>query len=410
MRKGAHEKTRRDADFPDAIKMRGRGNGYRTAILLASTLLVILLMILAAGFIYLNNFIRPPQKRTDSVTAPAITADATDASDGQQEIRIREEGRKENVFTMLVLGLDVSERRSDTIIAATFDVENQSVAVLNIPRDTVSSYNGGKIHKINSAYGSGGSARTIAEVEQLLGYPIDRSVVITCDGFKALIDAIGGVDFEVPKDMYKVTDDMVIDLKEGQQHLDGEHALMYMRYRGYANADLSRIKAQQSFYKAVLRQLAQPATVFRLPAIASAVEKHVQTDISFGEMLWIGMKYCTMNTDDLVMNTMPNTPQYIGSASYVVPRGEALLELVNQYYNPYLEPIEALGLTPVPASAEPSQAASAQTDMPKNDASSAPQSDAPKDEVPGTYWPEPDDWIDTWEDWSLLNPDDGTDG
>ena len=48
--------------------------------------------------------------------------------------------------------------------------------------------------------------------------------------------------------------------------------------------------------------------------------------------------------------------------------------------------------------------------MPKNDASSAPQSDAPKDEVPGTYWPEPDDWIDTWEDWSLLNPDDGTDG
>ena len=128
MRKGAHEKTRRDADFPDAIKMRGRGNGYRTAILLASTLLVILLMILAAGFIYLNNFIRPPQKRTDSVTAPAISSDGSAASDGQQEIRIREEGRRENVFTMLVLGLDVSELRSDTIIAATFDVENQSVA------------------------------------------------------------------------------------------------------------------------------------------------------------------------------------------------------------------------------------------------------------------------------------------
>ena len=368
MKRGAHEKTRRDRlaekaqklEQPEQLDRPRPARSYRTAILLASTLLALLLMLLAAGFLYLRSILKAPQGRQDAAAKPAQTQTA----EGEEPIRVGDTDRKENVFTLLVLGLDKSEKLSDTIIAATFDMDNKTAAVLNIPRDTLSSYNGGSIHKLNSAYGSGGIERTIAEVQNLIGYEIDRHMVVTCDAFISLIDAIGGVDYEIPKDMYTVTDDMVIDLKAGQQHLDGEHALMFMRYRGYANADLSRIKAQQGFYKVVFAKLAQPSTVFKLPTLVSKVLDKVETDLTLGEMLWIGMNFYSMDADDLVLNTLPNTPQYIGGASYVIPREQEILSLVNAYYNPYTTPITALALTPVPEDAEIGQAEPAQDEEP----------------------------------------------
>ncbi len=408
MRKGAHEKRRRDEEItqPEELIEELPRRSYRTGIALASTLLILLLMLLAAGFIYLKTILKAPTGKSGASSGSSQTQQAGDA-EGQEPILTGSADRKENVFTMLVIGLDKSEKLSDTIIAATFDLNNKSVAVLNIPRDTLSSHNGGRIHKINAAYAMGGIERTIEEVQNVIGYEIDRHVIVTCDAFVSLIDAIGGVDYEIPKDMYKVTDDMIIDLKAGYQHLDGEHALMYMRYRGYANADLARIQAQQGFYKAVLSKIAQPSTVFKLPSLVSIVRDKVDTDLTLGEMLWIGMNFYTMDAGSMITNTLPNTPKYIGGASYVVPREQAILELVNAYYNPCVSPVTALTLTPVPDDAEEAwQDAHGQEGEGGEDGGDDPSGsdDPPPQDVFGGS--DTQDWIDTWDGWSLLNPDD----
>ncbi len=148
--------------------------------------------------------------------------------------------------------------------------------------------------------------------------------------------------------MYKNTGDMLIDLKAGRQVLDGEHALMLMRYRGYANADIDRISVQQEVYRAVIDQLATPATILKLPSLTSIIAQNVQTNMSVGELIWIGTNYVTMDTDDVVTNTLPHTPRYINNISYILPNERGILALVNEYYNPYNEEITRLNLADVP--------------------------------------------------------------
>lgn len=359
----------RYAPQPKPAKPRKRRRGCLVVLI---TLLILLVMVIVAGFIYWESYVKPPVSRNngdangstviggydpenpDKTGTPGTDGDTSDADleeevkNQGQSIEIAGSERKDECFTMLVVGLDKSERLTDTIIVATFNVHDKTVAVLNVPRDTLSSYNGGSIHKINSAYGSGGIERTIAEVQNVIGFEIDRHVIVTYDAFKELIDEIGGIDIYVPQDMYKNTGDMIINLKEGQQTLDGEHALMYMRYRGYANADLARIQAQQSFYQAVIEKIARPATLLKLPGLASVVMDNVETNLSVGEMIWIGVNYVSMDTDTIVYNTLPNTPRYINKISYVIPNEKQILELVNSYYNPYLREITSLKLTAVP--------------------------------------------------------------
>ena len=141
---------------------------------------------------------------------------------------------------------------------------------------------------------------------------------------------------------------MLIDLKAGRQVLDGEHALMLMRYRGYANADIDRISVQQEVYRAVIDQLATPATILKLPSLTSIIAQNVQTNMSVGELIWIGTNYVTMDTDDVVTNTLPHTPRYINNISYILPNERGILALVNEYYNPYNEEITRLNLADVP--------------------------------------------------------------
>ncbi len=385
MRRGKHEAGNQHVNKPASVPEKREETRYvpqpkpakqkkrrRGCLVVLITLLILLIMVVVAGFIYWETYVKPPvSKNNDNANGTTVIGgydpensdqtDMPDPEDGDSEsdfeeavknqgesIEIAGSERKDECFTLLVVGLDESERLTDTIIVATFNVHDKTVAVLNVPRDTLSSYNGGSIHKINSAYGSGGIERSITEIQNVIGFEIDRYVIITYDAFKELIDEIGGIDIYVPQDMYKNTGDMIIDLKEGQQTLDGEHALMYMRYRGYANADLARIEAQQSFYQAVIEKIARPATLLNLPGLASVVMENVETDLSVGEMIWIGVNYISMDTDTMVYNTLPNTPRYINEISYVIPNERQILELVNTYYNPYVEEITSLKLTPVP--------------------------------------------------------------
>jgi LCP family protein required for cell wall assembly len=329
-------------------------------------------ILFSAGAILWKVYVKPPDG--DSISAAAdISTEPDNTQEGiitieptpeeiedmqaiiaeqAQEINLDGVAQKDGVFTVLVVGTDVSNTLTDTIVVATFNVNDKSVAMLNIPRDTISRAANGETHKINSAYSRGGIDRLVTEIKNLVGYEVNRYMIVNFSAFTNIVDAIDGIEVDVPEDMYKNTGDMLIDLKAGRQTLDGEHALMYMRYRGYDNADIDRIHAQQEVYKAVIKKLATPATILKLPSLTATIAQNVQTNLSVGEIIWIGTNYVSMNTEDVVTETIPHTAEYINDISYILPSERGILRVVNETFNPYTEDISRLNLAEVPVEEE----------------------------------------------------------
>ena len=154
---------------------------------------------------------------------------------------------------IVVLGVDErpSEEdtgRSDTLFVVMLDSDNNNVSLLSVPRDTRVKIPGYGWDKINHAFAFGGHKLTQQTTEELLGIRINNYVMIDFKGFKGLVDAIGGVDIEVEKPMsyYDEWDGFTIDLAPGMQHMDGDKAIQYVRYRD-EEGDIGRIRRQQKF-------------------------------------------------------------------------------------------------------------------------------------------------------------------
>ncbi|MCU0537863.1 MAG: LCP family protein, partial [Hydrococcus sp. Prado102] len=134
---------------------------------------------------------------------------------------------------------------SDTMLLLRFDPQKETVTVLSIPRDTQAEIEGHGIRKVNEANYYGGPALAAESISKLLGgVPIDRYVRVNIQGVEKLIDALGGVTVYVPKDM-KYQDDsqhLYINLKEGEQHLDGNKAIQFLRFRYDEFGDISRVQ------------------------------------------------------------------------------------------------------------------------------------------------------------------------
>ncbi len=355
------------------IESKKTGKSKRpTAALIALGVVAVLAIIIAIYFIF---FVKPPSKdnknqgnvsegssviksdktKDDEKEIGNTDKDETDDKDKElteedlilemaDEINVDDAKQKDGFFTVLVVGTDKSGLLTDTIIVATFDTNTKSASLLNVPRDTItSSSTSKKYRKINSEYSAGGIERTIKELKNLLGYEVNRHIIVDFDAFTNLIDAIDGVEIDVPKRMYyrDPDQDLLIDIKAGLQTLDGETCLEYMRYRkGYANQDYGRIEAQQKVYKAVAKKLATPSTLLKLPDLVNVVLENVETDLTLGEMIWIGTNYITMDIDDLYTDTLPSYGTTLSDGlSYVVPYKNDTIKLVNEKFNPYVDDI-----------------------------------------------------------------------
>ncbi|NEP61749.1 MAG: LCP family protein [Symploca sp. SIO2G7] len=180
------------------------------------------------------------------------------------------------------------EGLSDTMLLVRFDPEQEKLAVLSIPRDTRAYVEGHGITKINAANYHGGPALTAKAVSELLnGVGVDRYIRVNVQGIEKLVDALGGVTVYVPKDL-KYKDDtqhLYIDLKEGRQHLNGEQAVQFLRFRHDEYGDVGRIQRQQTLMRALIEQTLSPATVGRLPKILSVIQSHIDTNLSVEELV-----------------------------------------------------------------------------------------------------------------------------
>lgn len=242
---------------------------------------------------------------------------------GEDEI-IKLKPRTENEpVTFLILGSDIREDeeigRSDTIMILRVSPEKKIAYLVSIPRDTRVKIPDHGTRKINAAYQLGGSSLTIKTIEDFTGFQINHYAVVDFEGFKEIIDAIGGIDIDVEKRMYDPRLGNKIDLHPGYQHLNGRKALGYVRFRR-TDDDFHRIERQQKFIKAVTEKMMQLSTILRIPQIAEIASRNFRTDSGLGitQMVAYGQMLKSIGKKNLHTTMIPGTPQMIGGASYVV--------------------------------------------------------------------------------------------
>ncbi|MGB4442416.1 MAG: LCP family protein [Coriobacteriia bacterium] len=201
-------------------------------------------------------------------------------------------------FTVLLLGQDnrpgESAARADTIIVARIDPENDKVWMLSIPRDTRAEIPGYGTDKINAATFHGGPALMVDTVEKFLGIPINHYMDLEFDGFIQVVDSLGGVwiDVDTEIDDEKASSHgsyTASHIDEGYQLLDGDHALTFVRSRDFPDADFTRMRHQQQFFKALADQTTQFENVLRIPGMVKDVAQYMSTDMNINQIVDVAL-------------------------------------------------------------------------------------------------------------------------
>jgi len=182
--------------------------------------------------------------------------------------------------------------RSDTMMVVSIDPATKKAHVFSVLRDTYVDIPGHGKGRINTAVTEGGERLARTTIGNLLGLDIQYYVYTEFEGFKSLIDEIGGIDFYVEKDMNYVDNADLnrydIHLKKGQQHLDGDHALQYVRFRHDAMSDFTRTERQRAFMKAVADKILTGWNLLKMKDIIESVEPYIETNLTVDDMLKLG--------------------------------------------------------------------------------------------------------------------------
>lgn len=228
--------------------------------------------------------------------------------------------------TVMIMGVDERDGdvgRSDTLMIAAVDPKQKQASLLSVPRDTRVKIKGHGFDKVNAAYAYGHEKLTQDTIENLLGVSIEHYVIINTKSFAKIIDALGGIDIDVPKrmhyeDPYDDDGGLLIDFHPGMQHMDGAKAITYVRYRD-EEGDLGRIRRQQDFIKACIDKMVSPAVIPKLPGIIREVMGSIKTDLSFRQLLELAGTLKESKSNGLKTNMVPGRPLYIDGVSYWIP-------------------------------------------------------------------------------------------
>ena len=301
-------------------------------------LLIALAVVLALGVAgvaaWQSLFVRPdvtaekePLVITDPETGETEEVEEIDWGEGTRP-RSDGERKSKDYYTVLILGRDVP-----------WDIK--------------------RINSVYNYYGGGdrGIQYLYKEISQLVGFEPDFQVVVEWEAVGEIVDAMGGVWFDVPRNMdYEdPLQNLSIHISKGYQLLNGQQAMGVVRFRkganGYATGDLGRIETQQAFLKAVVEQLLKVENVAKIKDFIRVFQENVITDLSFQNIFWFAKAAIVggLKVENVNFVTMPNTPKNAYSPStsklnghyseqaYVVPRATQLLELVNTELSPYVE-------------------------------------------------------------------------
>jgi len=304
-------------------------------------LVILVLLLVCAGLLYrYSGYSVSNSLRILGLGAGFITDRALNIPpfQGQQQVNI------------LLLGTDVSfggSSRTDTIKLISIDFAKGRIGMMSIPRDTWVTLPNGSEGRINSAHSLGGNNRKqcidMAEtavttlLTDLNGQPvhIDRYIRVQTDRFVKIVDAMGGIDIDVEKQMdYEdPSQNLFIHLKPGLQHLNGEQTMGYVRFRHDAESDYGRIRRQDAFIRTLASQINQPGQKERLLQLVGPMLELVSTDISINDAQGIRALVSKIGIDGIQSVQLPTEPTFKGPASVVeikdrVAAGQAIKDLL----------------------------------------------------------------------------------
>ena len=288
-----------------------------------------------------------PASPAGATAVPSATPTASPTPTPKEESA----ARKDDVYTLLIVGRDRVGLNTDTIMVARLDCENHRVNIVSIPRDTLVNVPWA-VKKVNSVYGSAGIDGLVSEIEDLVGFGIDSYAVVNTYVFQQIIDCIGGVYFNVPIYMYydDPDQDLHISLAPGYQLLNGYQCEQVVRFRqnyvgtGYPYGDLGRIETQHAFFDALATQVLQLGNISNLPQIISLIIDNTDTNLSSGNIAFYAQEFLKMRSDSISFYTIPYDTVYIRGGSYVSIQLEPWLDMINAYLNPFNVDVTAANL------------------------------------------------------------------
>ncbi len=271
--------------------------------------------------------------------------DSGNKSDNLNENIATPEDIKEKNVNFLIAGIDYLAgsgrgKLTDVVMVVSFDIEGKKINVLQIPRDTYigNDYPTGKINAIYGQKNNGGIEGLANRINKTLNISIDHYVTLNMDGFKNIIDKIGGVQVDVPKQITLEG----ITIKKGSQVLDGITAEKFVRERhSYANADLGRLEAQKLFMKALIEKVFSMGKA-KIATLAPSLIGDITTDLTLGKMLGYYGKVLTVNRDEINFHLIPIVGGgWNGKVSVLSIMKYPTADMLNEYFRPYTEKIGA---------------------------------------------------------------------
>ncbi len=268
-----------------------------------------------------------------------------DAAMGDEEIQFGywvNLSDNEDCRNFVILGTDKEGSRTDLILFCQYSPKTGMLNALQIPRDTKIDTNRAD-KKINSVYGAKGISEVKNAVEKITGIYPDNYVVLNLKGFRQMVDALGGIEYNVPIRM-KYTDPvqkLKIDLMPGQQTLSGKEAEMFMRFRknddgsGYAEGDIGRLKAHKGFYQAVIDKALSLDGLINMGSVMKTVGDNLKTDFTLSDLFENidGLKKLNRNSVNVML--LPGNAEYINNISYYIADGSKTKELTQKYFKNY---------------------------------------------------------------------------
>lgn len=324
--------------------------------------LLVLSSLVVVGYTAFRLMAQPPKIALEETPPPAESAGLSTDSPEPTDSGTPTRQRKEYTYTFLLCASDQASGNVDTMIVATYDTVKQTIAMASIPRDTLIdgvSPKGKSFHKLCSMYPYNGIDALKEEVRKIVGFPIDFYVKVNTKGFVKLVDAVGGVNFNVPVHMAydDPTQNLHIHFEPGMQYLTGTDALKVVRcrknsdgkgvyphniYDAYPDADIGRTKTQRELIMAVLKKaISQP---LNLPTYYDIFMENVETDLKVSDLAYFADKGLSFDFSNVTATSLPGdgTVKYKGVSWCYELYPDKVLDIVNTSgLNPYTTDITA---------------------------------------------------------------------
>lgn len=368
---GTTSRTSRTSGSNSGHRPSGKKGKTQRALLIVGVVIAVLLALILVFRAVWNSFVKPPE-----ITNPddSGTVDINDPNLTEEErlglleagVSVNEElpeyisNQKEGVYTFLLIGRTRMDDNADMLMLIVFDTNTGEIHACSIPRDTMVNISG-DIKKINSTI-FGGVNNTKNWVRKTLGVYPNFYVMVDWQAVGDLVDAVGGVYFDVPIPMHYIDENskngFTIDLWQGYQLLDGDKAMQLIRWRknnvyqweinaakkaGFDGSDTKRTQMQQDFIVAAAQQILQVKNLPYLGSMVQVFEENVETDLSIGNLAWFAQKALELDSANKVtFHTLP--ANYTSTCysrtlknyqSYVTFKSNELVTMVNTYLNPY---------------------------------------------------------------------------